>query len=202
MQVNDLKPWRYHDEHSHRLWNDRDMKVHDVMTHPVVCVKCNSPVVEAAMLMLDNKISGLPVVDDRGHLVGMVTERDLLRSGGIATGEIRPRWLELLTGGIGPVVVPERLRAEKVAHVMTSPAVAVDENAPVDEVVRVFRERDFKRVPVLSEGELVGIVSRADLVRVLAGILRQSSGNEDPAIRARRVEIERQAWAHRMRPLR
>lgn len=176
------------------------MKVGDVMTRSVVSVTPETPIAEAARQMLDNRISGLPVVDAAGTVVGVVTEGDLLRRAETGTVRTRARWLELLT-------TPGRLatdyvhaHARKVGEVMSRDVVAVAPGAPLATVVRLMEARHIKRLPVIDGGRLVGIVSRANLVRALFDRLsapsEQSAG--DAAIRdAILAEIDRQPWGPR-----
>jgi CBS domain-containing protein len=136
------------------------MKASDVMTCRVVSVRADAPVFEAGRLMLENQISGLPVVDGDGRLVGIVTERDFLRHAEFGADAARPRWFEVL---MGPARSPLDRRVEEV---MTPGVVTVPEDLPIEEVARLLR-RDIKRVPVMHGNQLVGIISRVDLVRTL-----------------------------------
>lgn len=174
------------------------MNAADAMTRNVTTVEEKAPIEQAVRLMLQHRISGLPVVDAAGRLVGIVTEGDLLRRAETGTVKRRPRWLELLLG-------PSRLAADyvqshgrKVGDVMTRDVVTVDETTPLEQLVRIMEERRVKRVPVLRDGRLVGIVSRANLVRALAAeIVEAKPGSlDDEEIRDRLVaEFEKQRWA-------
>jgi CBS domain-containing protein len=174
------------------------MKAADVMTHKVVSVNPDTPVAEAVRLMLRDDISGLPVVDSLGRLVGIVTEGDFLRRAETDTERRRQRWLTFLLG-------PGRLAQEyvhthgrKVAEVMTSDVVSVTESVPLGKIVRLMERRRIKRVPVIRDGKLVGIVSRADLVRAMASLAGDvvASSADDSDIRTRLlVELEKQPWA-------
>ena len=141
------------------------MKAHDVMTWGAITIEPEALIIRAVRLMLQNKISGLPVVDANGRLVGMVTEGDFLRRNEISTERRRPRWLEFLLG-------PGKLAAEyvqasgcKVREIMTPEPKTITPETPLDEVVRLMERHRIKRLPVVQDGKLVGIVSRADLVR-------------------------------------
>jgi CBS-domain-containing membrane protein len=109
------------------------MKIRDVMTQPAISVPVDASVLQAGELMVRHDISGLPVTDAKGHLVGIVTERDFLRPAGVSTGFRRPRWLEVITGQSIPPAEPERFRERRVADVMTPEAVTVVEDTPLDE---------------------------------------------------------------------
>jgi len=174
------------------------MKVSEVMTHRVVTVGSTATVADAATLMLKHGISGLPVVDRKGTLVGMVTEGDLLRRSESGTERQRPRWLEFILG-------PGRLADEyvhshgrKVAEVMTKDVVTVGENAGVDKVVELMERRRIKRLPVMRSGKIVGIVSRANLLHGLSGMQPPAGGADDATIRRRLMaELAKEPWAPR-----
>jgi CBS-domain-containing membrane protein len=174
------------------------MKVHDVMTWGAITVEPDASVARAVRLMLQNKISGLPVLDGEGQLVGMVTEGDFLRRGELGTQRQRPRWLEFLLG-------PGRLAAEyvrssgqKVGEVMTIEPWTVTLETPLDEVVRLMERHRIKRLPVVQDGKLVGIVSRANLLHALASVAHEvkAPAGDDATIRERILaECAKQAWA-------
>jgi CBS domain-containing protein len=174
------------------------MKGAEVMTLRVATIRPGETVREAARTMLRFGISGLPVVDTAGRLVGIVTEGDFLRRSEIGTERRHPRWLEFLLG-------PGRLANEyvhshgrKVEEVMTPNVVTVSPDTQLQEVVRIMERRHIKRVPVVSDGKIVGIISRANLIQALAGIADEvpESRGDDEAIRARILaEVDKQAWA-------
>ena len=174
------------------------MKAADVMTRKVVSIKPNASIAEMVRLMLDNRISGLPVIDDRGDLVGIVTEGDCLRRAETGTERKRPRWLEFMIG-------PSRLAAEyihahsrKVVEVMTQSPITITEDAPLDDVVHLMETRRIKRLPVMRNRKVVGIVSRADLLHALASAAKSipTGTSTDVAIRERLMsELTKQPWA-------
>ncbi len=174
------------------------MQVRDVMTRNVISVVIGETVLNAVNAMLQNRISGLPVIDAQGSLVGMVTEGDFLRRGEIGTQRRRPKWLEFLVG-------PGRLADEyvhasgrKVQEVMTSDPVTVSEDASLETVVELMERRHIKRLPVLHDGKMVGIVSRANLMLALASLARdkETLATDDAAIRDRVLAaFEKQRWA-------
>ena len=176
------------------------MKAVDVMTRQVITISPNASILEAARLMLQNRISGLPVVDQEGHLVGIVTEGDFLRRSEAGTERKRPRWLEFFVG-------PGRLADEyvhshgrKVSEVMTPDPVTITEDTPVEVAVRLMEQRRIKRVPVVRGNNVVGIVSRANLLHALASVGREATPapKDDQAIRARVVaDLAKQPWAPR-----
>jgi predicted transcriptional regulator len=148
--------------------------------------------------MLQNDISGLPVLDADGTLRGMITEGDLLRRAETATQRRRPRWLEFFVG-------PGRLAEEyvqahgrKVSEIMTVDPVAVTEGTPLEEVVTLMEKRRIKRVPVVRDGKVVGIVSRANLLHALARVAGEAkpASADDQTIRARLMaELGKERWA-------
>ena len=174
------------------------MEAHDVMTWGVISVEADAPVMQAAQLMLQNKISGLPVVDAKGGLVGIVTEGDFLRRGELGTQLRRSGWLEFLIG-------PGRLAAEyvracgrKVNEVMTPDPHTITENTPLEEIVQLMEKHRIKRVPVVDDGKLIGMVSRANLLHALASLAREAKppAGDDSAIRERILsELGKQSWA-------
>ncbi|HLY55316.1 MAG TPA: CBS domain-containing protein [Stellaceae bacterium] len=143
------------------------MRANDVMSTGVVTVGPDTPLIEAVRLMLQDEISGLPVVDANGRLVGIVTEGDLLRRHEIGTERYSPRWIEAFRM---PALAEAFTRAHgrKVSDVMTSPVVTADPEASLSEIVDAMEKRQVNRVPVLQGENLVGIVSRADLLRAFA----------------------------------
>ena len=146
------------------------MKVRDVMTRKVLSIEPDANVLQAVRSMLQNKISGLPVVNADGHLVGIVTEGDFLRRAETATERRRPGWLEFLVG-------PGRLadeyvhtHARKIADVMTRDPHTVTEDTSLEDVVQLMEKHRIKRLPVVRGKLLVGIVSRANLLHALASL--------------------------------
>ena len=180
------------------------MKAKDVMTRQVIRIAPDASIFEALRLMLQHKISGLPVVNKIGNLVGIVSEGDFLRRAETDTEHKRPRWLRFLKG---PGRIAEdyvRTHGRRVDEVMTADVVTVSETAPLDEVVALMEKYHIKRVPVIREDELVGIVTRVNLLRALVGVVfadtslsnTAAAPMDDEAIRSRVIaELERQYWA-------
>jgi CBS domain-containing protein len=138
----------------------------DVMQNDVLTVNAGASVAEAAGRMLRNKISGVPVLDWQGRLVGIVTEGDLLRRSEIGTERHRARWLDLLRAGRAAEDYM-LAHARKVSEVMSDQVFAASPNTPLSDVVALMEENNIKRVPVLDGDKLLGIVSRADVLRAL-----------------------------------
>jgi CBS domain-containing protein len=144
------------------------MRAADVMRHRVTTIVPDATVAEGARVMLEHRVSGLPVVDAKGTLVGIVSEGDLLRRAELGTERHRAHWLEFLLG-------PGRLADEyvhshgrKIAEVMTKKVVTVDPSTALEALVGLMEKHRIKRLPVVESGKLVGIVSRADLLGLLA----------------------------------
>jgi CBS domain-containing protein len=174
------------------------MLVRDVMTRNMIVVNAGDPVLKAARLMLQNRISGLPVVDANSDLVGMVTEGDFLRRGEIGTQRRRPKWLEFL---IGPGrLAQEYVRAcgRKVEEIMTPEPYAVAETDSLETVVEMMERYRIKRLPVLRDGRMVGIISRANLMHALAALDRgaHAPAGDDTALGDRVADaLSSQSWA-------
>jgi len=177
------------------------MRVSDVMTRNVVSIRPDDTIFKAARLMLQNRISGLPVVDAEGSLVGMVTEGDFLRRTEISTDRRRPKWIEFVLG-------PGRIADEcahasgrKVEEVMTQEPVTVSEDVSLAAVVDLMERNGIKRLPVLRDGKIVGIVSRANLVRALVSSAQDNKApaGGDAAIRDQILAaFAAQPWAPRI----
>jgi CBS domain-containing protein len=143
------------------------MQVRDVMTRNVISVTPEETVVKAAGIMLQNDVSGLPVVAADGALVGIVTEGDLLRREEIGTELRRSKWLQFL---LGPARMAEdyvRAAGRKIEDVMTREPVTVSEDDTLPTVVELMERRHIKRLPVVRDGKVIGIVSRANLLHAL-----------------------------------
>jgi CBS domain-containing protein len=137
------------------------MKISDLMTREVVTVTPETPLKEAAALLAERGISGMPVVDGKGEVVGVLSEADVVvKAGG---GQRRSGLLAwLLEADFG---LEEKIRARTVGEAMSSPAITVDAARPVHEAAALMVEESVNRLPVLEDGRLVGIVTRADVVR-------------------------------------
>src|SRR5579864_9707198 len=156
------------------------MRVKDVMTPNVVCVGADEPVLKAARLMLQNRISGLPVIDKDGELVGIVTEGDFLRRSELGTQRQRPKWLEFI---VGPGKLAEdyvHASGRKVEEIMTPEPCVVGEDVALEHVVELMERRRIKRLPVVRDGRLVGIVSRANLMHALASLAGEAQPSAGP----------------------
>ena len=174
------------------------MKVRDFMSAPVVAVRSDLPIAEAARLMLDRTLGGLPVIDSNGLVVGMVTEHDLLRRDAKSQ---RPHWLQLMVEREEVTGEAARFRDAKVEDVMTRNPLTVVEETSIDDACRLIRERHIKRLPVLRDRQLVGIITQADLIRALATAVHQINEARGRADNAERLtaEAQRQLLLHQRR---
>jgi len=176
------------------------MKASEVMTRNVVTVGRGTPVAKAIRVMLDNHVSGLPVLDDDGKIAGILTEGDLLRRGETGTERHRPRWLEVLMGPGRMAGEYVRTHGRRVGGIMTQNVVSVTPDTALDEIVQLMERRRIKRVPVMDGDALVGVVSRADLLRALASVLeKQPSGthSDDEILEKIHAELAKVAWVPR-----
>lgn len=176
------------------------MKASEIMTRNVVTVGRETPVVQAIRAMLDNHVSGLPVLDDDGKLAGILTEGDLLRRGETGTERHRPRWLEVLMGPGRMAAEYIRTHGRRVGGIMTENVFSVPPDTSLEEIVQLMERRRIKRVPVIEGDALVGIVSRADLLRALAAVLERQTGgtHSDDEIREKiHAELAKAAWVPR-----
>ena len=169
----------------------------DVMKHPVLIVAPDAPLSQAIKLMSDNRVSGLPVVTESGVLVGILTEGDMLRRPETCTTGDKPGWLAsfLLPGREADKYI--QTHGRRVGEVMTTDVVTVAATAPLSEVVQLMRRHHVKRLPVMSDGRMVGVVSRADIVRQVGKALADVPTSADDAaiLAAINDAVSKQPWA-------
>ena len=147
------------------------MKARDLMSKPVVSVHPDTPIREIAQLLMGKRFTAVPVVDDDGAPVGMVSEGDLIHPERAAAEARRQSWLELLAEG--EPLAPELLawlqsRSHSARAVMSAPVITVSEDTDLDEIARVLVTHRIKRVPVVRDGRVTGIIARGDLLRAMA----------------------------------
>jgi CBS domain-containing protein len=176
------------------------MKASEVMTKRVISIAANASIVQAIRTMLKNRISGLPVVNRSGKLVGIISEGDLLHRHEIGTEIKRNAWLDAMFGPEQSANDYVRAHGITVGEVMTRmPVVTVSEDTSLDQVVHLMERHRIKRLPVLRDGKIVGIISRANLMQVLAGLHRAEPkpSRTDQAIRRRIIAaIGKQNWSY------
>ena len=160
------------------------MKAMDVMVRDVITVKPDVDVASAIKLLIDHDISALPVVDDDGSVVGVVSEADLVRRSEIGTEKHRPWWLEALTPGSMLAEEFAKSHGLRVSEVMSTHVVSASEETPLSEIATLLEKHRIKRVPIVRDGKLVGIVSRSNLIQALASSLKaEPAGEGDRKIR-------------------
>jgi CBS domain-containing protein len=176
------------------------MKARDLMSTKVVTVSPDTPVREIAALMVEKHISGVPVVDKDDSLVGMISEGDLLRRPELGTEKHhRRRWLSFFIDAQEDAQEFTKTHAMRAEDVMTKSVSYVGENTSLGDVVSKMEKENVKRLPVLTDGRMVGIVSRVDLLRMLA--TRQAEPlpappENDAAIRATINDVlKNEDWA-------
>ena len=173
------------------------MRAHQIMATQVVTVGPDTPIADAVETMLRYHVSGLPVVDAAGHLVGIISEADFIRRAEIGTQHKRGRWLQFFAGvnRIAADFVHEHGR--KVGDVMTPDPLTITEDASLDAVAVTMEAHNIKRLPVMRGDRLVGIVTRADFLPAIARLARNdpTANIEDDRIRGEILaEIGQAAW--------
>jgi CBS domain-containing protein len=174
------------------------MNAADVMTRNVVSISPDATVEDTARLMLERGISGLFVVDAKGDLSGIVTEGDLLRRDEIGTERHRPWWLRMFVSPGKQAADFTRSHGRRVRDVMTPEVIAVPSDAKLETIVEVMEEHRIKRVAVTENQRVVGVISRADLLRALVGRSRAAGPVtvDDRTIRETILDsLEQQGWA-------
>jgi len=159
------------------------MRARDIMTTNVVSVSPETDIAEAVRLMLERQISGVPVIDDSGRLAGILTEGDLMRRAELVTGR-QSLWINPTSSPEQEAKAYVKAHGLKVKDVMTKEVVTINEQEPLDRIAMVFEERGIKRTPVMRSGKIVGIVSRANLLRSLATKRISDAAPSDSQIRS------------------
>ncbi|MGZ7030282.1 MAG: CBS domain-containing protein [Terriglobales bacterium] len=173
------------------------MRAHQIMTRPVVTVTPETTIVDAANLMLQRHVSGLPVVDGSGKLVGVVSEGDFIRRSEIGTGRSRGRWLRFILGPGKSASDFVHEHGHKVGEVMTTSPLTITEDTALAEIVALMERNNVKRLPVVRGDKVVGIVSRANLLQAVASLARQvpDPTADDDHIRNRVIDaLEKNDW--------
>jgi CBS-domain-containing membrane protein len=174
------------------------MQAKDVMTRDVISVAPDATVLLAARLMLQHHISGLPVIDSSGKLVGVLSEGDFLRRQETQTQRRRSRWLEFLMGPGRTAGEYIHSHGSKVSEVMTEDVRTVGEDTPLEAIVELMERHRIKRVPVLRGKQVVGIVTRSNLMHAMVSLVRKAPPTtmDDAAIREQLLaEMKREQWA-------
>jgi len=178
------------------------MRVAEIMTSPVVGIQPSASIADAAKLMIGSRISGLPVVTSDKRLVGIVTEGDFLRRAELGTTRKRSRWLEFFVSAGKKAEEYVQFHGRRVEEVMTPKPVTISADASLEELVDVMNSRKIKRVPVVDNGRLVGIVARSDLMRAMLHILSSPApavGDDQRIAQAISQELAKQSWSSAIR---
>jgi CBS-domain-containing membrane protein len=174
------------------------MKAKDVMTSTVISVQPNATILQAARQMLQHHISGLPVINHDGELVGILSEGDFLRRRETATERRRSRWLEFLMGPGRLAVEYSHSHGSKVTEVMATDVYTVTEDTTLEHIVELMERRRVKRVPVMRGKKVVGIVTRSNLMHAMVSLARAEpkSAKDDATIREMLLaEMQKESWA-------
>jgi CBS domain-containing protein len=173
------------------------MRAHQVMTRNVVSLRPDTSIADAAKVMLQQHISGLPVISEAGKLVGIISEGDFVRRAEIGTQRKRGRWLKILLGPGRAATDFVHEQGRKVGEIMTPEPVTVTEDATLQDIVVVMEKNHVKRLPVIRGDQLVGIVTRANLLQAVADLARDvpDPTADDDHIRNRVfAAIEKNDW--------
>jgi CBS domain-containing protein len=173
------------------------MRAHQIMTRSVISVTPDTTIVEAANIMLQRHVSGLPVVDETGKLVGVVSEGDFIRRSEIGTQRKRGRWLRFILGPGQSASDFVQEHGRRVSEVMTPSPLTITEDTALPEIVDLMEKNNVKRLPVVRADKIVGIVSRANLLQAVAGLARQvpDPTADDDHIRNRIIDaLEKNDW--------
>ena len=173
------------------------MKASDVMASPVKTVRPRDTIRTAIETMLGSHMSGLPVIDDAGKLIGVISEGDLLRRSELGTEKPRSRWLEFLFGPGRAASDYVQTHGRYVEDLMTPDPVVAEADTPLEKVVELMESRRIKRVPILRDGVVIGIVTRSDLLAALLAAEKATppAAGGDAAIHAAILaELQKTAW--------
>jgi CBS domain-containing protein len=176
------------------------VKALDIMQRELITTTAETAIDDAVRLMVRNRISGLPVVDATGAVVGILSEGDLLRRTELGTEASVPAWIGWLAGQGRAAREYVREHARKVGEVMTVPVTTVTPHTELAEVVALMESRRIKRVPVVEGGRLVGMLTRCDLMRALESLLPKLDTRPvaDAKLRLRLLaSLREQRWAPR-----
>ncbi len=151
------------------------MKAADVMVSNVITVDVDASIGEVAATLLNNHISGAPVVGKNGELVGIVSEGDLIRRPEIGTAKRHSWWLELISNKWASATEYIKSHSRKVADVMTRDVITAKPDTPLGDIAAMLERNRIKRVPIVEGGKLVGLVSRANILQALASATKKLS---------------------------
>ena len=173
------------------------MKARDVMVRDVITIGPRDSVAHAAKLIAQNDVSALPVIDDHGRLVGLISEGDLMNREEIGTEIHHPWWIEAVTPGATLAAEFAKSHGKRVEEIMSENVITATEDTSLADIAALLERNRIKRVPILRDGELVGIVSRSNLVQALAsnGAASTASLDTNRVIREELLSrLEQQSW--------
>src|ERR1700732_1902368 len=173
------------------------MRAHQIMTRPVITVPSETTIVEAANTMLQKHVSGLPVTDATGKLVGIVPEGDCIPRSELGTPRKRGRFLKFILGPGQAATDFVHEHGRKVAEIMTPQPLTITEDTALQQIVELMEKNNVKRLPVMRGDSIVGIVSRANLLQAVASLAREipDPTADDDHIRNRVIDaIEKNDW--------
>jgi len=171
------------------------------MVRNVIAVGPEATVGEVADLLLKHRISGLPVVESNDRVLGIISEGDLLRRAELGTERQRTHWLEWMRSQRTSAIDFVRAHSRRVSDLMTRDVISVTSDTPLDEIATILEKKGIKRVPVVDDGKLVGILSRANLVQALAAVYKEAKPGtaDDAVIRANVIiqldRLQKRPWA-------
>ncbi|MDR3484798.1 MAG: CBS domain-containing protein [Bradyrhizobium sp.] len=173
------------------------MRAHEIMSRHVITTTADTPAIDAIKIMLSHHVSGLPVVDSRGKLIGILSEGDFVRRWELGTEKPRGRWLGLLAGPDRAAVDFSRQHGRTVGQIMSPDPIAIGEETPLEQIVRLMESRNVKRLPVIRGDEIVGMVTRADFLTAIANLsldIRSYSETDDQIRNSVIAAISRASW--------
>jgi CBS domain-containing protein len=175
------------------------MKARDIMVAPVITAKPQSSIKEVARKLVEKRISALPVVDNDGRLVGLVSEGDLMHRAEAGTERRRSWWLRLISSDEALARDYIEAHTHKIADVMSRDVITAAPDTPLGEIAMLMEQNAVKRIPIVNDnGELIGVVTRANLVQAIATAPPELEiPASDTAIRDRLMsELKAKPWAH------
>jgi CBS domain-containing protein len=173
------------------------MRAHQIMTRPVITITPETTIVEAANTMLQRHVSGLPVVDAAGKLVGIISEGDFIRRSEIGTQRQRGRFMKFILGAGKEASDFVSEHGRKIAEIMTPEPITINEDTDLEKIVELMEKNDIKRLPVMRGDKLVGIVSRSNLLQAVASLAHEIPDltADDDHIRNRIIQtLEKNDW--------
>jgi CBS domain-containing protein len=173
------------------------VRARQIMTRPVITVAPETPIVEAANTMLQRHVSGLPVLNKAGQLVGIISEGDFIRRSEIGTQRKRGRFLRFILGSGKEATDFVHEHGRKIAEIMTPDPLTIDEETDLETIVGLMEKNGVKRLPVMRGDKLVGIVSRSNLLQAVASLAREipDPTADDDHIRNRIIDtLEKNNW--------